>query len=118
MMDRLVPVSPGTLRDEVAKALALYLANQGMESGMCGPTAIGIMGMMQSAIDADDLSVILSEVKEDAIHYNKWIEEHHPSFTKQIVLDIAEKQEFRPKTAAEIAMTRRKEHKDTLRRME
>ena len=86
-MEDLVPVSPDTPQDDVAKALSIYLGNQGLDSGMCGPTAIGVMGMMQAAIDADDLSVITSRVRADAVRYNEWIAEYHPTFEKHFVLE-------------------------------
>lgn len=90
-MERLIPkggIEPDTLQFKVYRALSQYLANCGFDDVLCGSTATHIMSMMQSAIDADDLSTIIECVREDAIRYNEWIEKYHPSFKKHFVLEI------------------------------
>lgn len=86
-MDRLVPIDVDDIQSKVKEAISVYLANHGMEN-MSGSAAVGIMSMMQKAIDADDISVIISEVRERAIEYNKWLEKYWPDFEKQYVLEI------------------------------
>jgi len=90
-MERLIPhggIEPDTIQNEVAQALGLYITNAGLESGLGCSAAIGIMGMIQDAMDAGDLAVIKEKVREDAVSYNKWVEEHWPHFKRKTVLRV------------------------------
>ena len=86
-MDRLVPIDVDDIQSKVKEAISVYLANHRMDIDMCGSAAVGIMSMMQKAIDADDISVIISEVRERAVERNKWLEKYWPDFEKQYVLE-------------------------------
>jgi len=88
-MDRFIPeggIYPDTIQSEAAEALAVYLSNAGLDEGMCLPTAIGFLGIVQRALDADDLSVVKASVRQQAIDYNRWLTEHYPHFQPHVVI--------------------------------
>lgn len=82
----LVPISAeNDDKRRVAAALAIFLINEGVDESMALPVAINIMGMFQKAIDANDISVIETEVSKQAIEYNAWVKRYYPELrTKRI----------------------------------
>ena len=81
----LIPITKESER--IAKAVAVFLVNNGMNNQVALPTAIGLMGMFQDAYDADDGEIIVEQIVKDAQDWNNWCDKNHSTFKRQIVFD-------------------------------
>lgn len=84
---RFTPISPDTPQDRFAKTLACYLAQSNLDATGALPHTIAVLGAVQAALDAGDLSAGVERVLNDMRSHNTWAARHHPKMRRYEIPD-------------------------------